>query len=306
MDTITTRQEGERVINSPLQAHIRQRLRAILAALAIFVALQVAWQADAQTGSSTPQPPTTATPRVARKSDPNLPTLFIIGDSTVKNHTKGLEGWGDPIADLFDLKKINVENHALGGRSSRTFLTEGLWEKTLTGMKKGDFLLIQFGHNDGGSLRQSYRASIKGNGEETQDVTDEKTGKQVTVHTYGWYIRKYITDAKAKGATPIVLSLVPRNIWVEDKTVARSNKDYGKWAEEAAKAEGVAFVDLNDIIARRYEQIGKEKVTSDFFPGDHTHTSPAGAALNAASVVEGLRALKSCPLVAYLVAPMGH
>src|SRR5580765_8639456 len=81
-----------------------------------------------------------------------LPTLFIIGDSTVKNSTKGLQGWGTPIAGLFDATKITVENRALGGRSSRTYRTEGLWDQTLAKMKPGDFVLMQFGHNDGGGL----------------------------------------------------------------------------------------------------------------------------------------------------------
>ena len=231
-----------------------------------------------------------------------LPTLFIIGDSTVRNHTKGLMGWGDPITSHFDTSKINVVNRALGGRSSRTFLTEGLWDKTLAEMKAGDFVLMQFGHNDGGSLAASYRASIKGNGDETQEVTDAKTGKKKVVHTYGWYMRRYISDAKAKGATPIALSPVPRNIWKDPQTVARSSGDYGKWAQEAAKAENIPFIDLNDIIARHYEALGPDKVKAAYFPGDHTHTSPEGAELNAASVVEGLRALPRCPLTAYLKA----
>src|SRR5580693_9332607 len=110
-------------------------------------------------------------------------------------------------------------------------------------MKAGDFVLMQFGHNDGGSLNQNpMRASLKGIGEETQEVQDPKTGQKETVHTYGWYMRKYIVDARAKGATPIVLSPVPRNIWTADHKVARASNDYGKWAAEAAKAEGVAFI----------------------------------------------------------------
>src|SRR5882757_4650363 len=79
---------------------------------------------------------------------PSNPTLFIIGDSTIKNGSgkgaDGLWGWGDPIADHFDKTKINVVNRALGGRSSRTYLTEGLWEKVLANMKTGDFVLMQF------------------------------------------------------------------------------------------------------------------------------------------------------------------
>jgi hypothetical protein len=144
------------------------------------------------------------------------------------------------------------------------------------------------------------RASLKGNGEETQEITDDKTGKKETVHTYGWYMRKYVADAKAKGATPIVLSQIPRNMWKGDK-VLRASNDYGKWAAEAAKDQGVPFIDLNERIAARYETMGEEKVKT-FFPGDHTHTNQAGARLNAMMVVEGIKGLKDCPLRDFLSA----
>lgn len=106
-------------------------------------------------------------------------------------------------------------------------------------------------------------------------------------------MRKYVTDTKTNGATPIVCSLVPRKIWKNEKIV-RSN-DYGKWAAEIAKAEGAAFVDLNEIIARRYEQLGAEKVET-LFGDEHTHTNPAGAEINAESVIAGLKGLKPCAL----------
>ena len=235
------------------------------------------------------------------KSETQLPTLFLIGDSTVNNSTSGQMGWGTPIAALFDRTKINVENRARGGRSSRTYLTEGLWDQVLAAIKPGDFDLMQFGHNDGGSLTEGRaRASLKGAGDETQEVVNKNTNQKEVVHTYGWYIRKYIADTKAKGATPIVLSPVPRNIWKDGKVIRASN-DYGKWAAEAAKAESALFIDLNEIVARHYEEVGPEKVQAQFFTAtDHTHTTPAGAQLNAASVIEGLRGLKGKPLTAYL------
>jgi lysophospholipase L1-like esterase len=216
------------------------------------------------------------------------PTLYIIGDSTVKNHTTGLEGWGDPIADYFDKSKIDVKNCALGGRSSRTFLTEGLWDKVVQDLKPGDFVLMQFGHNDGGSI-------------ETEDIVNPKTNQKETVHTYGWYMTKYVTDAKSKGALPIVLSPIPRNIWSPDNHVGRNTKDYGGWSADVAKAQGVPFVDLNGIIADKYDALGPDKVKAQYFPGDHTHTNPAGAELNASCVVEGLKGLKDDPLAPYLI-----
>ena len=234
-----------------------------------------------------------------------LPTVFIIGDSTVKNGSGkgegGLWGWGAPIAAFFDATRLRVENRALGGRSSRSFLTEGLWEKVLAEVKAGDFVMMQFGHNDGGSLTAGRaRASLKGSGDEALGVVIEASGQKEVVRTYGWYLRKYIADTKAKGATAIVLSPVPRNMWKAGK-VNRAAGDYGKWASEAALAGGAAFLPLNDIVADAYEAEGPEKVGAQYFTAqDHTHTTVAGARLNAAKVVEGLKALKDCPLSTYL------
>ncbi len=238
--------------------------------------------------------------RAQTPADAKTPSLFLIGDSTVRNHTKGQLGWGDPLAQHFDAAKLKVINRALGGRSSRTFLTEGLWDKVLAELKPGDYVLMQFGHNDGGSLQDPKgRASIKGNGDETQETINPTSGVKEIVHSYGWYLRRYIHDAKSKGATSIVLSPVPRKIWKDDKTIARSSGDYGKWAMEAAKQEEVAFIDLNDLIAKRYEEMGKEKVET-LFGDEHTHTNAAGAELNAEMVVTGLKALKASPFTALL------
>lgn len=234
------------------------------------------------------------------------PTLFLIGDSTVKNGrgdgAGGLWGWGQVLQEHFNSDRIRVENRALGGRSSRTYLTEGLWERTLERMKPGDYVLIQFGHNDGGQLFEGDRprASIKGNSDETVEGVVEMTGERETVHSYGWYLRKYIQDAKEKGATPIVLSLVPRNIW-RDGRVVRASGDYGAWAKQAAEQGGAAFIDLNEIVAKRYEADGEDKVAGEYFTDvDHTHTTKAGAQVNAASVVEGIRRLEDVDLKQHL------
>src|SRR5215475_11371985 len=132
------------------------------------------------------------------------PTLFLIGDSTVRNGAgDGANkqwGWGEPIAAYFDQTKIAVLNRARGGRSSRTFVTEGLWEQVLSAMKPGDFVLIQFGHNDGGPINDTSRArgTIKGVGEESEEIDNLLTKKHEVVHSYGWYLRKYIADTKAR------------------------------------------------------------------------------------------------------------
>ena len=232
----------------------------------------------------------------------SLPTVFIIGDSTVKTPTEGQQGWGDPIADLFDQTRIKVENRARGGRSSRTYQTEGLWDQILAELKSGDLVLMQFGHNDAGAVNDASRArgTLRGIGDETEEIDNLITKKHEVVHTYGWYMRKYIADTKAKGATPIVLSPVPRNNWKDGK-VARVAGTYGGWAAEVAKSEGACFIDLNEIVAQHYEAVGAEKVGKEYFFNDHTHTSPAGAKVNAELVASGIRELKQCALAQYLI-----
>ena len=240
----------------------------------------------------------------AHQANQKLPTLFLIGDSTVKNGSgdgaNGQWGWGEPIAAYFDPAKITVLNRARGGRSSRTFITEGLWDQVLSAMKPGDFVLMQFGHNDGGPLNDNSRArgTIKGTGEEIEEIDNMLTNKHEIVHTFGWYLRKYVTDTKSKGSTPIICSPIPRKIWKDGKIV---RDQYAPWAEAVAKSERVAFIDLNQIIARQYEAMGQEKVEA-LFADEHTHTTLAGAELNAASVIAGLKTLKPNPLAAYFSA----
>ena len=233
------------------------------------------------------------------KSNKSLPTVYLVGDSTVRVGTPNQRGWGDELAAFFDTHKVNVVNHAIGGRSSRTFQNEGRWDQSLAMMQKGDFAIIQFGHNDGGPTNDDSRArgTIKGNGEETEEIDNMLTHQHEVVHSYGWYIRKYIRDAKAKGVTPIVCSLIPRKTWNDGK-VARASDSYGKWAREAAVQEGALFVDLNEIIAQEYEKIGPEKV-EPFFADPHTHTSVEGAKFNARCVVAGLKGLPGKPLDRY-------
>ncbi|MET0572855.1 MAG: GDSL-type esterase/lipase family protein, partial [Pedobacter agri] len=179
---------------------------------------------------------------------PEKPALHTIGDSTVRNSNKETWGWGTPIAALFDTTKIHVENNAMAGRSTRTFLSEGRWDKVVKTLKPGDFVTMQFGHNDGSepdTTKAGRRGVLKGIGEETKVLT-WPDGKVETVHTYGWYIRKFVRDTKAKGATPIVVSMIPRNQFKDGK-VLRADQSFGKWAGEVAQQEQAFFVDLNKI-----------------------------------------------------------
>jgi rhamnogalacturonan acetylesterase len=229
------------------------------------------------------------------------PTIYIIGDSTVRNSNKEQWGWGTMLPEFFDSTKITISNQAMAGRSTRTFIKEGRWDKVLSDLKKGDYVLMQFGHNEGSrpdTTRGGYRGVLKGTGEDSVQLT-WPNGSLETVHTYGWYIRKFIRESKAKGATPIVLSMIPRNEFREGK-VQRADKDYGLWAKQIAAEEGVTFIDLNAITADKYDAWGPEK-TKTFFPGDHTHTNQEGARVNAASVVEGIKSNSKNQLNKYLI-----
>lgn len=236
---------------------------------------------------------------VEKAASNKLPTLFIVGDSTLKSNAP-LRGWGQEIAAFFDSKKINVINRAIGGRSSRTFQTDGKWDSMLAEIKSGDFVLVQFGHNDVGQYddpRSKGRPSLHGAGEETAEVT-KPDGTTETVHTFGWYMRKYGADAKAKGASVIFCSMVPHKNWKDGKVMRSEHDTFVKWTAEAAKATGAAFIDLNEIVGREYEKLGQEKVES-LFADKGTHTSVEGAKVNAAAVIAGLKSLKPNPIEKY-------
>lgn len=223
------------------------------------------------------------------------PVLYIIGDSTVRNGDgtgKSQQwGWGSFIAPYFDTTRMGVQNHAIGGRSSRTFITEGRWERITSKLKKGDIVIMQFGHNDGGPLDDTARArgSIRGIGEDSARIYNPIRKMNETVYSFGGYMRRYIRETRTAGAIPIVCSPIPRNDW-KNGNVVRSPQSYAGWAKSVAEAEGVAFIDLNDIIATRYEAMGPEAV-KPFFPVDHTHTDKAGAQLNAEIVMAELKKL---------------
>ena len=233
-----------------------------------------------------------------------MPTLFLIGDSTVRNGSgqgnNGQWGWGDLLQPYFDAAHLTVRNHALGGRSSRTFLTEGHWEKTLSALQSGDFVAMQFGHNDGGPLDDAARArgSLKGTGEETREIENPILKRHEVVHTYGWYLRKYVAETRTKQALPLVCSPVPRKIW-QDRKIRRGDS-YAAWAREVATSIAAPFLDLAEVIAGHYDTLGPERV-DPLFADEHTHTTRAGAELNAICVVEALKGLKVNPLAQFLI-----
>ncbi len=278
----------------------------ILASAALLTAQT---QNSAQTSPDGPPPVTPQQVSVPHDAplNPNLPTLFIVGDSTARN---GLNlGWGDHLANYFDTTKINVANRARAGRSSRSYIDEGMWDKTLAEIKKGDYVMLEWGHNDGGDLGGNKpRGDLRGDGDATQDVPQTfgpLAGKTETIHTYGWYNRKYVADIEAKGATPMFLSMTIRNIWAPDASGTRRierETAFNSVMKNIADQNHLQFIDMAAVEAARLETTGEEKAKL-LFPIDHTHTSPEGAELNAQSVVIALEIAKS-PLVPYLKAPL--
>jgi lysophospholipase L1-like esterase len=245
--------------------------------------------------------------------DPSLPTIFIVGDSTARN--KADLGWGDHFAHYFDTSKVNVANRAIAGRSARSYYNEGAWDAVLAEMKPGDYVLLQMGHNDGGGpLGPNFKArgEGKGIGEESADIAittpfqkGPLAGKTTeTVHTYGWYNRKFIADARVKGAIPILLTVTIRDIWSPgpDGTLhIERDMGYRDYDLQIAAAAKVPLVDMATVAADKFEMLGPD-TTRLLFPIDHTHTSPVGAEMNAASVVTALKNANS-PLIQFLAPP---
>lgn len=243
-------------------------------------------------------------PTTGVKREKGKPVVFITGDSTVKNEDRnedGMWGWGSQAATVFDTRKITIQNSAMAGRSCRTFLREGRWDKVINDVQEGDFVLIQFGHNDAGNelAHGKARNDITGTADSSHvfRVRNDKEVRNEVVYTFGWYLRKMIDDVREKGATPILVSLTPRNEWPGGK-IERRNDSFGRWYREVVAQTGVAFVDLHNISADALDKIGQERAKA-YYKKDHTHTSKMGAQLNAKSIAKGLKQIKS-PLRKYL------
>ena len=247
----------------------------------------------------------TEKPTTGVRREKGKPVLFITGDSTVKNTDKdedGMWGWGSQAATVFDASRITIQNSAQAGRSCRSYLREGRWDKVINDVQAGDFVLIQFGHNDAGKELDYGKArnDIMGTADSSHvyRVRTDKEVRNEVVYTFGWYLHKMIDDVREKGATPILVSLTPRNEWKDGK-IERRNDSFGQWYRNVVEQTSVEFVDLHNISADAFDQMG-QTATQEFYKGDHTHTSKLGAKLNAQGIAKGLRQNKS-ELAKYLL-----
>ncbi|WP_448699231.1 rhamnogalacturonan acetylesterase [Mucilaginibacter sp. AW1-3] len=219
---------------------------------------------------------------------PPKPVFYIIGDSTVRNPNPPWCSWGQVIHNYFDTTRISISNQAIAGRSTRQFINEGRWQRIVSTIKPGDFLLVEFGHNEGGKPdtgKTGRRAVLKDIGEDSVIVNYDK-GPEV-VHTYGWYLRKFATEAKAKGATVMIASMIASNVFKDGKVV-RADKTYGLWARQVAEQTGSYFIDANNLIADKFEKMGPEMVKG-VFPYDPVHTNAEGAGINAGAIVTAIK-----------------
>ena len=214
------------------------------------------------------------------------PVVFFTGDSTVKNADKeedGMWGWGSQAYTIFNPKKITCVNAAKAGRSSRSYLNEGRWEKVYNSLQPGDYVLIEFGHNDICSLTdKKMRGSIPC-AKDTCNVYQMQESKQFeVVYSFGWYLKKFIQDVYEKGAHPILVSLTPRNEWPHGK-MERRNDTYGKWYREVVAETEVPFLDLHNI--------GESGVGKEIIPRVIHDNSPRRRekyfAINCGSIPEG-------------------
>ena len=239
-----------------------------------------------------------------------LPRVFFTGDSTVKNADKdddGMWGWASQASTVFDESKITLINAARAGRSTRTFIKEGLWDRVYKSLQPGDFVTIEFGHNDICPITDAKGRGVIASAKDTLHVYKMDNGSYEVVYSFGWYLKKMIDDCREKGATPILVSLTPRNEWPNGK-IERRDGSYGKWYREVVEETGVEFVDLHNISAdfldkkfakkrlskdkeKAKAQVAqiKEKAGAVYFKKDHTHTSKLGAQMNAQSFAKGLR-----------------
>ena len=232
-------------------------------------------------------------------ANPALPTLHIVGDSTVRGGGSGtgIIGWGERITPFFDTNKINVINDAIGGRSARTYFNEGRWARVAASLKPGDFVIIQFGHNDQGRIgdpANKHRADGPGIGPETVQDTNS-IGVPETVHTFGWYMGQFASEAKSHGATAIICAPIPhKQRWENGRDFA----ELAQWDRAVAATNGAMFMDLTLVVTDAYKKLGPDKVAT-LFADKGTHTTDAGAQLNAACVIAGLKGLQEDPLAGY-------
>ncbi len=224
----------------------------------------------------------------------NVPTIYIAGDSTVVDQTKEpWAAWGQMLP-VFLNSRISVANEAESGETIRSFVSEGRLAKLMSTIRAGDYLMIQFGHNDQ-KPGQGYVPA----------ATDFKT-----------YLLQYIREARAHGATPILVTPMNRRDFGADGTIVPTLGDYPQAMREVAAQQDVDLIDLNALSKTLFEAMGEAGTLHAFvhFPAnsfpdqpvelkDNTHFTSYGAYELARAIVQTIRVQK-LPLERYLRLPL--
>ena len=229
------------------------------------------------------------------------PMVFLAGDSTCKNGSgNGANkqwGWGSFFQEYMT-DGVVVNNLAVGGLSSRTFYNRN-WANLRDQIKEGDYVIIQFGHNDMAPLNTGRaRGTLNGVGSEYETVVMEKNGAPEDVYSYGHYVRMMVRQTKMRGGIPIVVSPTPQNRWESNHKVQRFNETFNAWCEQVAKEEGVVYINVNELAGAAYDKMGKATAQKDYF-ADSVHTFEGGARLYCKTLADALKASKS-PLGKYV------
>ena len=212
--------------------------------------------------------------------------VHTIGDSTMSEYKPAAtpkRGWGMYLQAFFNTDSVEVNNRGKSGASTRTFYeTENLWPSVKTQMRAGDYLIIQFAHNDEKCKGEDvYEANAKLRAEGKDTLTDMRGTEPNT--SYKAFLRTYIREAREMGVTPILMSPICRayfkdgKINDEGKHVLAENKNYVRSMREVAEETGVPFLDMTARSQELYEQQGKDFCMAHYFNcGDKTHTSAEG------------------------------
>jgi rhamnogalacturonan acetylesterase len=206
------------------------------------------------------------------------PTVHFCGDSTMARSSDGqTDGWGQYINKYLT---VPVINYAIGGRSARSYWNEGRFQTVANAVRSGDIVVIEFGHNDGGSPNSNDNGRSDCPGAGTETCISDKTGE--VVYTFVFYVIQAARLMTAKGATVILSSQTPNNQWEGGSYNGSPSRfvGYQLTAKNALATSAVTYVDHFAAVSSAYQRLGSSYVNG-LYPNDHTHTSPVGADLSA-------------------------